>query len=832
MIRRPVSASYTRRMPFPPSLRRAVAAVLAALVTWGAVSAWASPAGATGRGAAEPADRVLMISVPGLTWSEVRDHDLPAIESLLDDSALADMAPRGVSPRSTPGAAYLTISAGTRATADPLVDGQQLALGEQAGGSSAGEIFERRTGVEPDGSYVALAWPTLQRVNADEPYDAELGLLTDTLDEAGLGAEAIGNADGTDTVGTSYERQVGLAAATRDGVIPAGELDADLLVRDPARAFGLRLDIDQVVQRFQNAWASPADRDGGLVIVEASALARSMRYRDRVDSGRYAELRRQALQDTDDLVARLLAEVDPERDAVLLVAPYNLPGDRDLTVSALDAPGRGAGYVRSASTQRSGFLTLVDVAPTVLELLGVDRPVEMEGRPAEVLRSGDTLEERVDRLVALNEASRFREQLLFPTTLAVVVVMGLVCAAAIAVLARRDAPRLQRIVAFAALADMAVLPLSFLARGFPLEDLGAGFYWLFVSLGAVVVAGALTLVARRLGRPRVALVSLLVFVMAVPLADVMTGSNLSLSAAFGYSPTGNSRLYGISNYSFGMVATAACLLASFIAARWPTTRGRVGAVGLLLAVLVVIGMPVFGSDVGGIIAFTPTILVFAALVTGYRVRVRTVVVGLLATAAAVTAFGLLDLARPAGERAHLGRLFERVGDEGLEPLLSIMERKLLANLGVTTSSFWVAAIPIAVAFLVFLARYPARPMARLRRRVPTLRAGIVATIVAAVLGSAVNDSGAIVGGVALFVLVASLAWLALDELAAPRTPPDATPAEGIAGEDTGEPPATGEPAARPDGGAQPGAAPTGPPARLPARRVAHGRAARRVGRTP
>src|ERR687894_1385493 len=765
MIRRPVSASYTRRMPSPSSLRRAAAAVLAALVTWGAVSASASPAGAGGRAAAEPADRVLMISVPGLTWSEVRDHDLPAIESLLDDSALADMAPRGVSPRSTPGAAYLTISAGTRAAAGPLVDGQQLALGEQAGGWRAGEFSARRTGVEPDGSYVALAWPTLQRVNAREPYDAELGLLTDTLDEAGLGAEAIGNADGTDTVGTSYERQVGLAAATTDGVIPAGELDADLLVRDPASAFGQRLDIDQVVERFQGAWDSPAGRDGGLVVVEASDLARSMRYRDRVDSARYAELRRQALADADDLVARLLREVEPERDAVLLLAPYNLPGDRDLTVSALRAPGRGAGYMRSASTQRSGFLTLVDVAPTVLELLDVGRPVEMEGRPAEVLRSGDTLDTRVDRLVALNEASRFREQLLFPTTLAVVVVMGLVCAAAIAVLARRNTPRLQRIVAFAALADMAVLPLSFLARGVPLEDLGAGFYWLFVSLGAVVVAGALTLAARRLGRLRVALVSLLVFVMAVPLADVMTGSNLSLSAAFGYSPTGNSRLYGISNYSFGMVAAAACLVASFIAARWPTTRGRLAAIGLLVAVLVVIGVPVFGSDVGGIIAFTPTILVFAALVTGYRVRLRTVVVGLVVTVVAVTAFGLLDLARPAGERAHLGRLFERVGNEGLEPLLSIMERKLLANLGVTTSSFWVAAIPVAVAFLVFLSRYPTHPMAHMRERIPTLRAGIVATIVAAVLGSAVNDSGAIVGGVALFVLVASLAWLALDEMA-------------------------------------------------------------------
>ena len=769
----PLVSPAARRVPARPGarrLRRACGALLAGLSVLGASASTAAASPSTPATAADGVDRVLLISVPGLTWAEVRDHDLPAIEGLLEESAVADMAPRGVSPRSTPGAAYLTISAGARATADPLIDGQQLALGEQAGGSSAGEIFSRRTGVEPDGSYVALAWPTLQRVNARQPYDAELGLLTDTLAEAGMGAEAIGNADGTDSVGTSYERQVGLAAATSDGVIPAGELDADLLVRDPSSAFGQRLDIDQVVQRFQNAWASPAGREGGLVVVEASDLARSMRYRDRVDSGRYAELRRRALSEADDLVARLLVEVDPERDAVMLLAPYNLRGDRDLTVSAVRAPGRGPGYMRSASTQRSGFLTLVDVAPTVLQLLDVPRPVEMEGRPAEVLRSGDSLRERVDRLVALNEASRFREQLLFPTTLAVVVVLGLICAAAMAVLARGDAPRVRGAVAFAALADMAVLPLSFVARAFPLEDLGAGFYWLFVSIGALVVAGVLTLAARRSGRPRLALVVVLALVMVVPLADVMTGSKLSLSAAFGYSPTGNSRLYGISNYSFGMVAAAACLLAAFIASRWPTGRGRAVAIGLLVAVLVVIGVPVFGSDVGGIIAFTPTILVFAALVTGYRVRVRTVVVGLLATAAAVAAFGMLDLARPAGERAHLGRLFERVGNEGVGPLLSIMERKLLANLGVTTSSFWVAVIPIAVVFLVFLSRYPTHPMARLRERIPTLRAGVVATIVAAVLGSAVNDSGAIVGGVALFVLVASLAWLALDEMASASSP--------------------------------------------------------------
>ncbi len=773
-----------------------VLACLAALLI--GVGVGAAPAGAQ---AVDPAPgRVLLISVPGLTWAEVQDHDLPAIESLLADSALADMAPRGVSPRATPGAAYLTISAGSRATSDPLVDGQQLALGEQAAGSSAGDVFERRTGVEPDGRYVALAWPTLERVNARQPYDAALGLLTDTLDDAGLGVEAIGNADGTDTVGTSYERQVGLAAATGDGVIPAGELDADLLTRDPSRPFGQRLDLDQVIQRFERAWDAPAGRDGGLVVVEASDLARSMRYRDRVDLARYEELRRQALEDTDDLVARLLDRVDPQRDTVLMVAPYNLANDRNLTVAALQGPGLEPGYLRSASTQRSGFLTLVDVAPTVLDQLGVARPVDMEGRPAEVVASSASLEHRVDRLVALNEASRFRERLLFPTTLAVVVVLAGLCAAAVVVLVRGGPPRARAVLAFVALADLAVLPMSFVARAFPLEDLGAGFYWAFVVATGLLVAAIATLVGRGPRRGRLALVGVLALVLAVPLVDVILGSHLSLSAAFGYSPTGNSRLYGISNYAFGQVAASSCLLAAFVASRWPSRRGRLAAIGLLAAVLVVIGMPTWGSDVGGIIAFTPTILVFAALVTGYRLRLRTILIGLAVTAVSVTAFGLIDLARPEGQRAHLGRLFERVGNEGLEPLISIMERKLLANLRVTTTSFWIAAIPIAVAFLIFLARYPTRPLAEARSRVPTLQAGVTSALVAGVLGSLVNDSGAIVGGVTLTVIAVALAWLALKTAGVPATPvPAAT--EPVPAEVAPPPEAT-------SAGAEPAPAPT------------------------
>jgi hypothetical protein len=717
--------------------------------------------------------RLLLLSLPGLTWAEVQDHDLPNLEALFEGSALADLAPRGVKARSAPGGAYLTISAGARATTELGVDGQQLGVDEQSAGSAAGDIFQRRTGNHPDGQYVSLAWPALERVNADQPYDAELGVLTDSLAEVGMGAAAVGNADGTDTIGPSYERQVGLAVADGDGVVPAGDLGVDLLTDDPSAPFGEKLDPEAVMTRFREVWPTPGGKPGGVVVVEASDLARAMRYRDRVDVDRYADLRAEALQDTDALVGQLLAEVDPSRDVVMAVAPYNLPRDRDLTVAALRAPGLSPGYLRSASTQREGFLTLVDIGPTILDRLDVARPASMEGRPAEPAPTDASLNDRVDHLVSLNAGSRFRERLLFPTTLVVVVVLAMVCAAAAVVLARGGSDRARLLVTWAALIDLAVLPLSYLARGFPLEDWGASFYWAFVVIGSVVVAGLSLVVAGRLGRPRVALAVVLGLMLGVLAVDVVTGSRLSLNAAFGYSPTGNSRLYGVSNYSFGQIAAAACLLAGLLAATRPHRRGQLAAVGLLGIVLLVVGMPVWGADVGGILAFTPTILLFAALVWGWKVSLPKVVLAGVVTIATVTAIGMVDLSRPAEERGHLGRLFERIGDEGFGPLVSVVERKFLANLQVSTSSFWIAAIPIAGAFLYFLARYPTRPLVELKWRVPTLRAGLLAAGTAALLGSLVNDSGAIVGGVTIMVVAASLVCLVLE---ADTTLPTATTA--------------------------------------------------------
>lgn len=755
-------ASFGRIIQAVPPLRAfdrlgRVALVLVIAAT--AILASAPPAVAQG----EDDRRLLIVSLPGVTWAEVDYTAMPALEAFLEDAAVADMAPRSVRHNSRAGDAYLTIGAGTRAIGDPLVDGAVLPPEADFAGEPAGGVYERRTGGEPRGSALALSWPTLVRANDREPYDAVLGLLHDTLERAGVTTAVVANADGSDLSVVSRERQAAFAFADTAGRLEHGAVGSELLTDAPDEPFGVQLDEDRVLEAFEAVWP---DDGRAATLVEASDLARTIRYRSLVDADRYADLRDDALRRADELLGRLLAETDPERDAVLVVAPYLSGTRRGLTMVALREPGAPSGYLRSASTQRAGIVTLVDVAPTVLSVFDVARPTDMEGRPFEVEHSSSSVDHRIERLISINDASRFRERLLTPTTIALVLVLAGIVAATIVAVVDGRSRRWREVISFAALGDLAGLPVSYLARGFPLEELGSGFYWAFLVTGSLAVATVATVLARRTGRPLLGLAVVLALGFAVLVGDVMTGSNLHLSAAFGYSPTGNSRLYGISNYSFGLLSVAACMLASIIALSWPSGRGRGAAFGLLTFTLVVLGVPTWGSDVGGIIAFTPTILVFAALLYRRRPSIRGIVAAGAVTVGAVVAFGFVDLARPAAQRAHLGRLFERIGNEGLQPLLSIVERKFLANLRVSTSSFWVAAIPIALGAWLFLRSWRTSDsaqsaLARVHERVPTLHAALVASAIAAALGSLVNDSGAIVGGVASLTITVTIVYLAL-----------------------------------------------------------------------
>jgi hypothetical protein len=709
-----------------------------------------------------PVDRVLVLSVPHVAWSDLGRGDTPHLDALLDESAIANLAVRGVRRRTTPGEGYATISAGTRAGAPRDVDGIALAPDERYQGGTAAEEFRRRTGRPATGAAVQLSVAAYHSENDRLLFGGEVGSLGSALTAAGFSVSVVANADraptGTDP--SRYGRQAATALMEPDGVLAGGRVDAGLLRPDPEGPWGRRLDVAAATAALTSAW-----RGRAVVLVEASDLARAEARAGVAGPGQRPGLIREALAWTDQLVGALLPMVDRKRDAVVVVGPASPQDEARLTVAALRRPGQEPAFLRSASTRRSGFVTLADVAPSILDLVGVGRPASMEGRPALAGAEGGDTRARRRYLIDTEADARFRDRLVTPMGLAFVALqLGLAVLAA-TVLRWQRRGRWRELVEMAALWLLFMLPLTYLAGLVRFSALGTVPYVAFLGGGAMVLA----LGARLLRRGDVdagdglgdllPLGVALVVVAAVIVGSALTGSRLQLNTVFGDSPIVAGRFSGINNITFAQLISATLLLCAFGAHWLAGRRGVVFATILMAGVLVVDGMPAFGADVGGVLAAAPSFVLVAALLRGSRIGLRTVALGVAGTVAAVAAFALFDLARPSSRRSHLGRLLEQIDAEGWGALSQVVQRKADANLSVLTKSPWTLMVPAALAFVAYLVYRSPSALGEMQRRVPELGAALAGLFVAGLLGFALNDSGIAVPGMMLGVLIPVLSYL-------------------------------------------------------------------------
>jgi hypothetical protein len=760
---------------------RTTVATVVALAALVGLAGWAPSADAGDVTVDEPVGRVLILSVPTLSWDDVRSGYLPNLEALLAESAVADLSTRAVDRRTTPGDGYATVSAGTRADGVPEVDGLAFEAEERYRGEPVTEIFARRTGLLVEDGLVSLALPRLERVNDALDFDAEIGALGDSIADAGYAAAVVANADRAEQQsGVDHGREAVTGLITGEGVVPAGRVAPELLVDDALAPFGKRLDNPAVVEAFEQVW-----QDESVVLVEASDLVRADAYREEATDDQRDAQRAQALRDTDELIGLLLEGVDAERDAVLVVGPFHKASDNHLTIAGLRAPGIEPGLLKSAVTRRSGFVTLVDVAPTVIDLIGGDRPSSMEGRPFERSATGGTAAERADDLAEANERAQWRDTMVAIVATAFVVGQ-LALWAGTALALRGGRPGLSRAVRFAALAVLGLLPATYLAAPLPFHDWGSVAYWAFIiALGAAIAAAALLVGRRNQADP---LIAVLFVVLGVILVDVCLGGRLQFNTVFGYTPTVAGRFAGIGNLAFAQVAASATILAGLLASRIPGRKGAWAGVSVMAVTLVIDGSPFWGSDVGGVLTLAPTLAVVAVLLFDLRLRWRTLVLGGIGAVVVMVLAGLIDLARPESSRTHLGRLFEDIGANGFDAFETVVVRKLGANFSVLASSEWTLMLPIVLGSILYLIwRAPGR-LQQLRLVLPQERASRAGFVVAAVLGFALNDSGVAVPGLMLGVMNASLVYLVLQVDEPPwrdEARPDAVAGAGVNPQDVG-----------------------------------------------
>ncbi|HEY7106801.1 MAG TPA: hypothetical protein VH986_10385 [Acidimicrobiia bacterium] len=716
---------------------------------------------------------MLIISLPYVSWSDLDGRDdVPNLDELLGQSAVADLSVRAPTIRPDLAGGYATLSAGDKAVASGTADdGAAFDVDEHVGAGTARQAFRRRTGVDAPRGLVHLGVSQIDDANEDTVYDADVGALGDALQDAHYRRAVIANGDGvellapaaedderSDEASRRFRREAVAGLMGSDGRVPAGDVRKDLLEDDPAAAFGVRLARERVLDAFDAVW-----RDRSVVLVEASDLVRAAAYRDLVATDQRDATFTHALRASDALVGDLLQRVDPDRDAVVVVGPAASPSGGVLTIAAVRAPSLSPGLLRSGTTQRTGYVQLMDVGPTVLSLAGVERPDTMRGRAVEVGQHGGSAADRRDLLVDGNDASTFRVRIVNAVPNVFVWLTMVLAAATVLVLWRPDlgawSQALRRVLPWVACMLLAYLSAVYLARIVPFHDIGVAAYWLFLVLGSIALGAVYRVVARRRDLESVALG--LAVIVTVLVVDVLVGNPLQFNSALGFSPSVAGRFIGFGNAGYAVMASAALLLAGLVAHRVGGRRGAWWAVGVLAVALLADGAPFWGADVGGVLSMVPAYSVTAALLLGVRVRVRTALSFAGAALLALAGATFLDLRHEAGHRRHLGRLVEQVQDEGFSAFTDVVHRKITQNLdSFTTSSFRYLVVG-ALAFLAYLLWWPPRNMLLLLERIPTLRATLVGFAVLAVLGFAFNDAGVTVPGLMFGVLVAALVPLLL-----------------------------------------------------------------------
>ncbi len=408
-----------------------------------------------------------------------------------------------------------------------------------------------------------------------------------------------------------------------------------------------------------------------------------------------------------------LVEVSRASGATTAVAAPNGPADsRNLSPFALVGPGVGGGLLYSPGTRTAGLISNADVAPTLLAALGVPAPPEMAGQAAEVRPGSLETAESLQRRIAFVAEEGFKVWL----------VVGGIWAAALAASIVWGGSR----AAFRIVLALAGFPAgALLAAAVPVTST------LPVAVLTALVALAAAILAYRIARTFAGALVVLALATAVfVVLDAAAGGTLMRFSTLGYNPATGTRFYGLGNeYAAVLASGLAFSLGTLGFGRRPP---MVLLAGLMGVVVLVVGLPTMGADVGGSLAVGLSLGATAGMVYG---GIRSVALwttgGLVFAAAVFLASGLLFPGVSHGSRAA----------DGGSGLTEVLYRKLLMSLEYLTN-------PILLALLVVGAAVVFAGWRRVRGT--ALSVGMTGAVVAAGVSGALNDSGVIA---VLFALI-------------------------------------------------------------------------------
>ncbi len=742
---------------------------------------------ATRVNAASTADHVTLVLAPGLTWDDVTATATPTLHRLVGEAAVGAVSARArvreIAEVPSPLEGALTLSSGAWTqpdfTALAAFNDTETTVSDSLDSTTTGAAsYQRIFGERMAGARLGyLGLPLAQRTSDLKSPGAMLGTLGQAVRDAGGLTAAIGNSDaGTAQGAPRFMRPAAIVAMDASGRVMVGDVSTDLLAPSLGAPYGVVTDPARFEREFVRLTGFVNGHDGpSLVVLDAGDPYRAERLASQATSEAGARHRVDAMRSLDRVVA-LAEKRRGEHGAVVIVGLAPTPAvtgvPQGLGPVIVSAKG-WSGFLTSDSTHRAGVVNLADVSATALDLLGIERPVQMQGNPVRPVNAPAGAAAREAKLAALSEAAvAIDATKAGVANLYIGLFVGALLLVAI-VVARHHRWRFGvtrgwsgALRAFVLL--LLAVPVSswLMFAVVPLPPNGATATAVFGL--TVLGVWAISVLVWRLRGGRTPVIALALATAAVILLDQLFSARLSFTGYLSYSPLLAARFYGLGNEGASLLFGSAIVGLGLALDEWPSARWNAFARrwGVVIAGVAVVGAaaaPMFGANVGVAVWGASGFVLAWFLMNGRRIGWQAVAVALVVTALAIGIFSAVDLFG-GGEQTHLGRALTSAERGGSSQLTDIVVRKAQTNARVLVRTNWSSALLAALAFLAFLKLWPRRDLEDMLAENPDVRSALLVALVAGTIGFFSEDSGVVIPSLVMVFPTLAVAWLVLARL--------------------------------------------------------------------
>ncbi|ADL67673.1 conserved hypothetical protein [Thermoanaerobacterium thermosaccharolyticum DSM 571] len=668
--------------------------------------------------------KVVLVIIDRVSLSDYTKYDAKNIQKLINNGSVGLMNVRNADGY-VDASGYLTFGTGTRASAHDI--GQiSLNVNEKYSFGTAGEIYELNTGDDyGNANIVNIGISNLIQSSKRADYKITPGLLGQLLKDNNIPTYVFGNSDIITDSSVSYRRYGALIAMDEKGTA-FGDVSENVLKYDRNSPYFISTDYNKIFDYFQKY-----DKNGGFFVIDTGDTSRVDSYSSNVSDQLASKYEEYAIKNADAFIGKLLKNLDPSRDLLIVATPY--PSKSDMSTNNLLSPiiiyGPGYnGLTTSITTKRNGIITNLDLAPTILNYFGIKAPVEMLGHPITNIKTQDKvnyLENLNDKVVSIYTARPIvlKSYVIF---LIIILILYLITL----FLKINYLKYLKPIVLGVMIVPLSLLILSLFG---PLT-----VYSSMIAL--ILITIALLLIIKLFAKNELNMLIVISLLTALTITvDIFTGAHLMKGSILGYDVIAGARFYGIGNEYMGVLIGSTIMGVMALIQKYDNKATKFSGVLFFALVFLLMVLPQYGAKIGGFItgfmAFGVTLLLMSEIKINYKNLLILFISMVLLLTLMFIASMFMDTV------THMAQTALIVKNEGITALYKIFARKLNMELTLIRYTIWSWVLIITIMSLFILSYKPTGILKSIFKKNKYIYYGFFGSIVGMLFALAFNDAG-------------------------------------------------------------------------------------------